>query len=95
MSARATPGSTSRHRDGEPFSEQHRQYFHEDCDVRNSLQDAGFEVIAVGDEFTHDPVRPATLRATWTARRLSAGGGAVGAQMAGAAARGGTIPHGA
>jgi predicted TPR repeat methyltransferase len=59
----------TRPRDGDPFSEQHRQYFHEDADVRSALQDAGFEVIAVGEEYTHEPVRPATLRATWTARR--------------------------
>jgi SAM-dependent methyltransferase len=59
----------TRPRDGDPFSEQHRQYFHADADVRSALQDAGFELVAVGDEYTHEPVRPATLRATWTARR--------------------------
>jgi SAM-dependent methyltransferase len=63
----------TRSRDGDPFSEHHRQYFHEEADVRSALQDAGFDVIAVGEEYTHEPVRPATLRATWTARRLSAG----------------------
>jgi SAM-dependent methyltransferase len=31
----------TRPRDGDPFSEQHRQYFHADADVRASLQDAG------------------------------------------------------
>jgi predicted TPR repeat methyltransferase len=54
---------------GEPFSEQHRQYFHADADVRTSLQDAGFEVVAVEDEYSHQPVDTSTLRATWTARR--------------------------
>jgi len=60
-----------RPRDGDPFSEQHRQYFHADADVRASLQDAGFAVIAVGEEYTHEPADASTLRATWTARRSS------------------------
>jgi len=62
----------TRPRDGVPFSEQHRQYFHPDADVRGSLQDAGFAVAAVGEEYTHQPVDASTLRATWTARRLQA-----------------------
>ena len=61
----------TRPRDGDPFSEQHRQYFHADADVRASLQDAGFAVIAVGAEYTHEPADASTLRATWTARRSS------------------------
>jgi hypothetical protein len=52
------------------FSEQHRQYFHTDADVRASLQAAGFAVTAVSDEYTHEPADASTLRATWTARRL-------------------------
>ena len=36
-----------------------------------SLDDAGFEVTAVGEEYTHEPVHASSLRATWTARRLS------------------------
>jgi hypothetical protein len=60
----------TRPRDGDPFSEQHRQYFHTDADVRASLHDAGFAVTAVGEEYTHQPADAATLRATWTARRL-------------------------
>jgi predicted TPR repeat methyltransferase len=60
----------TRPRAGEPFSEQHRQYFHTDAEVRASLQDAGFAVAAVGEEYTHEPVDASTLRATWTARRL-------------------------
>jgi predicted TPR repeat methyltransferase len=59
----------TRPRDGEPFNEQHRQYFHADADVRASLQDAGFALAAVGEEYTHRPADASTLRATWTARR--------------------------
>ena len=61
-----------RSRDGDPFSEQHRQYFHTDADVRAALQDANFAVSAVGEEYTHEPADGSTLRATWTARRLPA-----------------------
>ena len=56
--------------DGDAFSEQHRQYFHEDADVRSALGDAGFAVTEVSAEYTHQPVEASTLRATWTARRL-------------------------
>ena len=52
----------TRPRDGDPFSEQHRQYFHADADVRAALQDAGFAVTAVGEEYTHEPVDASTLR---------------------------------
>jgi predicted TPR repeat methyltransferase len=58
-------------REGDPFCEQHRQYFHTDAAVRASLKDAGFTVIAIGDEYTHEPVDASTLRATWSARLLS------------------------
>ena len=61
----------TRTRDGDPFSEQHRQYFHADADVRASLEHAGFEVTAVRAEYTHEPADASTLRATWTARRSS------------------------
>ncbi len=60
-------------RDGDPFCEQHRQYFHADADVRASLRDRGFKVIGVSDEYTDEPVNASTLRATWTARRVPAG----------------------
>ena len=60
----------TRPRDGDPFSEQHRQYFHTDADVRACLRDAGFAVTAIGEEYTRRPVDASTLRATWTARRL-------------------------
>ena len=58
----------TRPRDGDPFSEQHRQYFHADADVRACLEHAGFEVTAVGAEYTHEPADASTLCATWTAR---------------------------
>ena len=61
----------TRPRDGAPFTERHRQYFHADAEVRTSLQDAGFAVTAVGEEYTHEPADASTLRATWTARRRS------------------------
>jgi len=58
----------TRPRAGDSFSEQHRQYFHTDADVRVSLQAAGFAVIAVSEEYTYEPADASTLRATWTAR---------------------------
>ena len=63
----------TRPRDGSPFSERHRQYFHADEDVRASLLDASFALSAVSREYTHEPVDASTLRATWTARRLPMG----------------------
>jgi predicted TPR repeat methyltransferase len=57
-------------RDGEPFSEQHRQYFHAESDVRIALEDAGFAVTAIEEEYTHESADASTLRATWTARRV-------------------------
>ncbi|MDQ7992162.1 MAG: class I SAM-dependent methyltransferase [Propionicimonas sp.] len=54
---------------GEPFSERHRQYFHTDAEVRAALAAAGFEQVAVTEEYTRVPVDENTLRATWTARR--------------------------
>ena len=56
--------------DGDPWSEQHRQYFHRDADVRSALEDAGFAVSAVAEEYSDQPVDASTLRATWTARLL-------------------------
>jgi predicted TPR repeat methyltransferase len=61
----------TRPRDGDAFSEQHRQYFHAEADVRSSLEDAGFTVTAVEEEYTHESADASTLHATWTARRLS------------------------
>jgi SAM-dependent methyltransferase len=62
----------TRARDGDPFCERHRQYFHAVTDVRASLRDAGFAVTAVGEEYTHRPADAKTLCATWITRRLSA-----------------------
>ena len=62
----------TRSRDGDPFCERHRQYFHTDADVRTSLRDAGFSVTAVAEEYTHRPADAETLCATWTTRRLRA-----------------------
>jgi predicted TPR repeat methyltransferase len=61
----------TRPRDGDPFGEQHRQYFHADADVRAALEAAGFAVTAIGDEYTYRPVDASTLSATWVARRES------------------------
>ena len=63
----------TRTRDGDPFCEQHQQYFHADAEVRTSLQAAGFVVTALEEEYTHEPADASTLRATWTARRLPRG----------------------
>ena len=60
-------------REGNPFCEQHRQYFHTDDAVRASLEQAGFRVIAVGEQYTHQPVSASTLYATWSARLGSEG----------------------
>jgi SAM-dependent methyltransferase len=57
-----------RPREGEPFSERHRQYFHADGDVRAALEDAGFGLVRVCDEYSSLPVAPDTLRATWISR---------------------------
>ena len=55
------------------FTETHRQYFHTDDQVRAALADAGFSLVAVTDEYTPVPATPATLRATWIARRIEEG----------------------
>jgi SAM-dependent methyltransferase len=57
-----------RPRNGEPFSERHRQWFHGDEAVRNGLAAVGFRVTGVIDEYSPLPVDDATLRATWIAR---------------------------
>ena len=62
----------TRLRDGDPFCERHRQYFHADMDVGAALQAGGFGVTAVTEEYTHRPVDASTLSATWIARRLTA-----------------------
>jgi SAM-dependent methyltransferase len=59
-------------REGDPFCEHHRQYFHTDAEVRASLEDAGFSVTAVCEEYTYRPLDASSLRATWAGRLLSA-----------------------
>ncbi len=54
---------------GESFGETHRQFFHDEATLREALGAAGFEVTAVTDEYTDEPARRDTLRATWVARR--------------------------
>jgi predicted TPR repeat methyltransferase len=62
--------AVTRVRDGDPFVERHRQYFHRARDVRASLAEAGFTVTAVCEEYTETPAHDATLSATWIARLL-------------------------
>jgi SAM-dependent methyltransferase len=57
-----------RPREGEPFSESHRQYFHPDRDVRAALEDAGLAVVGVCDEYSSRPLDSESLRATWISR---------------------------
>ena len=59
----------TRNSDGDAFTELHRQHFFTDGQIRDALGVAGFEVVAVTEEYAHEPVDGATLRATWTARR--------------------------
>jgi SAM-dependent methyltransferase len=51
------------------FSEQHRQYFFSDADVRDALSAAGFGPALVTDEYTDQPASRSTLRSTWICRR--------------------------
>jgi hypothetical protein len=55
--------------DEAPFSEQHRQYFHRDDEIRAGLADGGFEVTAIRDGYSDRPADDTTLSATWIARR--------------------------
>lgn len=59
---------------GSAFSEHHHQNFFADGQIRAALADAAFDVIAVTDEYAHEPVTAATLRATWITRRRSRAG---------------------
>jgi hypothetical protein len=56
-------------REGAPFAEQHRQYFHRDTDVRAALAAVGLEVTDVTQDYTFEPADPSTLLATWIVRR--------------------------
>jgi SAM-dependent methyltransferase len=53
----------------ESFAEVHLQHFHDDATVRAALETAGFDHVAVLDEYTHAPAGLDTLRATWVTRR--------------------------
>jgi SAM-dependent methyltransferase len=55
--------------DEAPFSEQHRQYFHRDDDIRAGLVDSGFEVTGVRDGYSSRRADASTLSSTWIARR--------------------------
>jgi len=57
-----------RESDRDAFTERHVQHFFTDGQIRGALADAGFEVLGVTDEYTHEPVGSSTLRATWIAR---------------------------
>jgi len=57
-----------RPREGEPFSESHRQYFHSDRDVRAALAEAGLAVAEVCEEYSSRPLDSESLRATWISR---------------------------
>lgn len=51
------------------FTETHCQHFFSDAQITSALAAAGFDVLDVTDEYSHEPVDGSTLRATWTARR--------------------------
>jgi predicted TPR repeat methyltransferase len=55
-------------REGEPFSERHRQYFHAGPDVRAALESAGYTAVRVCDEYSSSPLDAESLRATWISR---------------------------
>ncbi len=55
--------------DGDVFTEVHQQYFHRSEDVRRALAIAGFDSVAVVDEYTSAPAGAQTMRDTWIARR--------------------------
>jgi hypothetical protein len=57
-----------RPREGEPFSERHRQYFHAAPDVRAALDSAGFAGVRVCDEYSSRALDAESLRATWISR---------------------------
>lgn len=55
--------------DGDTFTEHHRQHFFTDSQVRAAARGAGFDVVAVTDDYTHRPVDAGCLRASWVLRR--------------------------
>lgn len=54
------------------FTEQHRQWFFPDAEIRAALAAAGFAGVTVNDEYADRPVDTSSLRATWVARRGAA-----------------------
>jgi len=54
---------------GAPFTEQHRQHFHQPADVEAAIVAAGFTTTAVRDGYSDRPADASTLSATWIARR--------------------------
>lgn len=72
--------------DGNTFVEEHRQYFFPDAEVHAALAAAGFDVLAVTDEYTAQAAGPGTLRATWIARLREEEKGPTRAAPAGAVA---------
>jgi SAM-dependent methyltransferase len=56
--------------DGDAFTEHHRQHFFTDLQVETALADAHCEVVAVTDEYSDKIIDAASLRATWSARRI-------------------------
>lgn len=59
----------TRESDGDTFVERHRQHFFSDAQTREALAAAGFDVVAVTDDYTWEPAGAASLRASWVARR--------------------------
>jgi predicted TPR repeat methyltransferase len=55
--------------EGESFTEHHREHFHRPAEVRSALEDAGFEIVGVRDDYTDRPAGESTQTAVWIARR--------------------------
>ena len=53
------------------FVEEHVQHVHSAAEVSAALAAAGFEIVAVTDEYSDSPVDEATLRVAWLARRAA------------------------
>jgi SAM-dependent methyltransferase len=54
--------------DGAPFSEEHRQHFHDATELGAALAGAGFRVTAVRDGYSDRPADESTLTGAWIAR---------------------------
>ena len=68
--------AVTRESDGDTFTERHRQYFFTDGQIRGALALAGFDVVDVTDDYSHDAADGESLRATWIARRSPRAGSA-------------------